>query len=210
MFVQEFRDALAAGACDELLGTLRPAWDEHAAAVGEARTMINAESSAEHILESGQPGLVECWQQLPGHLAALNQIVAVARQFGPRVGNFPMISEYANADGYKLEDTAIWCAAGNNLEVDSAAFRRPAPPSEPAVQRGVATQHPGTGAREVSGVGLRAVGRAAQWADRRLDRRARRVSRNAATGQPVRRSDTVSTWGRRGLSRSGQAPRSRT
>ena len=64
--------------------------------------MISPESSAEHILESGQPGLVECWQQLPGHLAALDRIVAVARQFGPRVGNFPMITEAANTDEYKL------------------------------------------------------------------------------------------------------------
>ena len=125
LFVEQFHQALADGACDELLNSLRPIWDENAAAVGEARSMINAESSAEHILESGQPGLVECWQQLPGHLAALNQIVAVARQFGPRVGNFPMITEYASADGYKLEDSAIWCAVGDNLEADSAAFRRP-------------------------------------------------------------------------------------
>ena len=79
MFVEQFHQALAAGACDELLNSLRPIWDEHAAAVAEARSQINSESTAEHILETGEPGLVECWQQLPGHLAKLNQIASVAR-----------------------------------------------------------------------------------------------------------------------------------
>lgn len=125
MFVEAFHEALADGACDELLDGLRPTWDEHAAAVGEARSMIDAESSSEAILMSGDASLVECWRQLPGHLVALDRIVSVARQFGPRVGNFPMVEEYANSDGYRLEDSAIWCAAGNSLEADSAAFRRP-------------------------------------------------------------------------------------
>ena len=53
MFVEAFHKALAAGACDELLGTLRPIWDAHAVAVGEARSQINPESSAEHVLASG-------------------------------------------------------------------------------------------------------------------------------------------------------------
>ena len=53
MFIEEFHKALAAGACDELLGTLRPIWDAHAVAVGEARSEINPESSAEHILAVG-------------------------------------------------------------------------------------------------------------------------------------------------------------
>jgi hypothetical protein len=125
MFVEQFHKALRSGACDELLGTLRPIWDEHAAAVGQAKHQISPESSVEHIIMSGDSGLVECWQQLPEHLAALNRIALVARQFGPRVGNFPLVREFANAaDNYKLEDSAIWCAAGN-LEADSAAFRRP-------------------------------------------------------------------------------------
>ena len=105
---------------------MRPVWDAHAAAVAEARSEISAESSAEHILASGSPKLVECWRQLPEHLNALNKIAIVARIFGPRVGNFPMIREFANSDGYKLEDAAIMCADGN-LEADSAMFRRPSP-----------------------------------------------------------------------------------
>jgi hypothetical protein len=124
MFTEEFHRALREGACDELLNSLRPAWDGHAAAIAEARSEINSESTAEHILASGSPRLVECWQQLPEHLDALNQIAAVARQFGPRLGNFPMIREYANSDGFRLEDSAIWCACGG-LEAESAAFRRP-------------------------------------------------------------------------------------
>ena len=124
LFTEEFHRALKDGACDELLDTMRPIWDEHAAAVTEARSEINPESSAEHVLASGSPKLVECWQSLPGHLAALDRIAAVARQFGPRVGNFPMIREFANSDNFRLEDAAIMCTDGG-LEADSACFRRP-------------------------------------------------------------------------------------
>ena len=99
MVVQAFHKALADGACDELLDGLRPIWDQHAAAVVEARSQINAGSTAEHILETGDATLVECWQRLPGHLAALNQIAVVAREFGPRNGSFPLITSasYGNA-----------------------------------------------------------------------------------------------------------------
>ena len=64
------------------------------------------------------------WQQLPEHIAAIERIGAIARQFAPRLGNFPLITEAAHAENFKLEDSAIWCADGS-LEADSAAFRRP-------------------------------------------------------------------------------------
>ena len=119
----------------------------------------------------GSPKLVECWQQLPGHLAALNKIAAVARQFGPRVGNFPLITEFANSDNYRLEDAAIWCADGN-LEADSAAFRRPGvqPRQSPLFNVPLALAHAWPGAREVQGVGSSAVGAAAQRTHAGLDR----------------------------------------
>ncbi len=125
MFVEAFHKALAAGACDELLDTLRPAWTEHAEAIGAARTLLgSAESSAESILASGEAGAISAWQSLPEHITVIDRIGAIASQFAPRLGHFPLIKEAASADGHRLEDRAIWCADGN-LEVDSAAFRRP-------------------------------------------------------------------------------------
>ena len=124
-FVLAFRKALAAGACDELLGTLRPIWDEHAAAIAQARSLLGSpESSVEHMLEGAGPGAVEAWQQLPEHVAVIERISAVARRFGPRLGDFPLITEAAHAENHKLEDAAIWCTDGS-LTADSAALRRP-------------------------------------------------------------------------------------
>lgn len=174
MFVEQFHRALAAGACDQLLSTLRPTWDEHAAAVAEARSEISSESSAEHILASGSPKLVACWQQLPGHLDKLNKIVAVARQFGPRVGNFPLIKEAGNSNNHLLEDSAIWCADGN-LEVDSAAFRpagRAAPPAR-TVRRAASLAHTVIGSRAIPAVGQRTVGVPERRTHAELDRRGR-------------------------------------
>ena len=36
-----------------------------------------------------------------------------------------MIEEYANADGFRLHDVAIFCTDGPNLAVDSQLFSRP-------------------------------------------------------------------------------------
>lgn len=109
---------------DAILDSLRERFDEHAQAVAHARSLINPESTAEHIIESGQPELVTAWQGLNTHLQVVARIGAIAAAFGPRTGNFPQITEYANADGFRLDDRAIMCTAGT-LVTDSALFQRP-------------------------------------------------------------------------------------
>jgi hypothetical protein len=79
---------IAAGAADAILDSLRPNFVKHAAAIEEARSMINAESSAEQILATAQPGLVDVWQQLPTHLSVVSKIGAIAAQFGCRTAIF--------------------------------------------------------------------------------------------------------------------------
>ena len=64
------------------------------------------------------------WQGLDGHLAQIETIARIAAQFGPHTGNFPMITEYANSDGYKLDDRALFATDGG-LVADSALFRGP-------------------------------------------------------------------------------------
>ena len=123
--VGAFHREIEAGAADQILDSLRDRFDEHAAAVAHARTLIDPESSAEHILAAAPPNMVAAWQALGGHLQAIGAIATVAAAFGPRLGSFSLIREYANADGYRLRDEAIMCADGPDLELDSAPFNRP-------------------------------------------------------------------------------------
>jgi hypothetical protein len=94
------------GAADQILDSLRPKFDEHAAEIARARSLIDPESSPEHILASAAPEMVEAWQALDGHLRVVCKIAAVASQFGPRLGAFPQIAEYPNADNFRLTDGA--------------------------------------------------------------------------------------------------------
>ena len=76
------------------------------------------------ILASGTPELVTAWQSLDRHLAVINTIASVASSFGPRLGKFALIEEFAVADD-KLDDRAIFCCGGDLCTLDSALFGRP-------------------------------------------------------------------------------------
>jgi hypothetical protein len=120
----QFHRELEAGAGEEILDSMRERFDENAQAIAKARSLIDPESSAEHILASAAPEMVEAWQTLDGHLRVVNKIAAIASQFGPRLGSFPQITEYSLGHNHLLEDRAIMCTDGPLL-ADSAAFRRP-------------------------------------------------------------------------------------
>ena len=123
VLVGEFHRQMTTAA-DKILDSMRERFDEHAAAIAHARSLIDPESDPEHILASGQSGLVDAWQGLNEHLAAITRIAVVARQFAPRLGHFPQIVEYANADNFRLSDSALMCTDGP-LEIDSALFHQP-------------------------------------------------------------------------------------
>ena len=95
LFTEEFHRALKDGAADELLNSMRSVWDAHAAAVAEARSEINAESRRTHF-GLRLAGLVEALATIARTSGRTEQDSRVARQFGPRIGNFPMITEFAN------------------------------------------------------------------------------------------------------------------
>jgi hypothetical protein len=124
MLVRAFHKALDAGAADEILSSLRPAFDTAAEAIAAARGLISAEGTAEAVLANGTPETITAWQQLPEQLAVINAVSAVASQFGCRTARFPLVEEYALADNYKLDDRALWCADGQ-LVSDSHPFGRP-------------------------------------------------------------------------------------
>ena len=126
LFTEQFHRALTGGAAaDELLDSLRDRFNEAAEAITAARDLIPADTPAEAFLRSAKPAAIAAWQHLDGHIATISAISRVASQFGPRKGNFPQIEENALGDGFRLDDRAIWCCDGPNLEADSAIFRQP-------------------------------------------------------------------------------------
>ncbi len=125
VLVGERHRQLEAGAADQILDSVRGKFDKAAAAIMRARALIPMESSPEHILETAEDGALEAWRSLDAHIRIVDVIgTQIAAQFGCRLGNFPQITELANADGHKLEDRALF-ATGGDLEVDSSLFRRP-------------------------------------------------------------------------------------
>jgi hypothetical protein len=119
-----FHRAVKGGAADEILNSLRPAFDKAAAAIDAAMSLINPESTPEAVLAGGAPGTIEAWQGLDKHVRAVARIGAVAAAFGPRNGNFPQIVEHPPIDNFRLHDLALLCTSGP-LIADSALFSTP-------------------------------------------------------------------------------------
>ena len=110
---------------DEILDSLRGKFDASAAQLAKARSLgISAESSAEHILATGEPGLVEAWNSIDKHIGVVSRIGAIAIKFGPRMGLFPQLREYAGGENFRLVDAAIMCCNGSLLG-ESAWFQAP-------------------------------------------------------------------------------------
>ncbi len=129
VLVGEFHRALKRDGCiDSILDSLRPKFDKHAAAIEHARDLIDPELSVEQILENGAPELVAVWQGLKAHIVAVSAIGDVARMFGPRLGLFPAIIEYPLAEGFRVDDRALFCVGGHDLALDSAPFLVPDSP----------------------------------------------------------------------------------
>ena len=77
-------------------------FDEHAQAIATARSLFTAESTAEHVLASGQTGnhrsLAEPRQPSEGHQQNRRYRVRVRANYG----SFTQIVPYANAEGFRL------------------------------------------------------------------------------------------------------------
>ena len=108
----QFHREIDNGAADFVLGSMRKNFDKHAAEIAKARGLFSSESSPEHVLNSGETAVMKAWQELPEHIVAVSKIAAVAREFGPRLGNFPMITEYHLADNFRISDTGLMCCGG--------------------------------------------------------------------------------------------------
>ena len=120
----QFHRELEAGGADEILDSLRGRFTEHAETIAQARSLINPESSIEHVIETGAPELITALRELPEHLRVIEQISAVARQFAPRLGQFSQITEYSLAENAQLADQAIMCTTGSLLGDSSLSSPR--------------------------------------------------------------------------------------
>ena len=67
LFVGAFYEALQDGAADEILDSLRPAFDTAAEAIAQARDLIPVETAAEAFLHSAKLEALHAWQQLDTH-----------------------------------------------------------------------------------------------------------------------------------------------
>ena len=128
LLAREFGTALKNGSADDLIGGLRPQWDTAVEFINRARSVISAESSTEHFLQSADAGsdAIELWQGLNERLAVVKQIALVVAQFGPRSRTWSVFKEYAGADNHLIEDVAVMCTGGW-LTQDSAELRKPDP-----------------------------------------------------------------------------------
>ena len=121
----EWHRQLAAGGADQILDSVRGKFDTAAAAIAHARSLFPMQSDPEHILDTAADGALEAWRALDGHIRVVDTIgTRIAAQFGPRLGGFSQVEEFANADGYKLQDRALFATDGD-LVTDSALFRTP-------------------------------------------------------------------------------------
>jgi hypothetical protein len=125
VLVGEFHRQLAAGAADQILDSVREKFQAAADQITHARTLIPMQSSPEHILATAGDGALQAWRTLDEHIRIVDVIgTRIASAFGPRLGNFPQVTEFALGDGSRLEDRALMACAGD-LVTDSSFFRQP-------------------------------------------------------------------------------------
>jgi hypothetical protein len=127
MLVGRWYRLLKDGGADQVLNSLRPKFNGHVEQIAKAKSLgINPESTLEHIIATGESGgLIEAWNDLNAHIAAITKIAAVASQFGSRPGAmFPQVREYTPGHTHLLDDRALMVCDGGLL-ADSSLFRRP-------------------------------------------------------------------------------------
>jgi hypothetical protein len=126
MFVEQFhRSLLKNGGVDAILDSLRPSFDKAAEAIAAAKDVIPTEAPAEEFLRTAQPPALALFSSSTDISPRPTRLAQSLPSSVRGSDGFPMVTEYANSDGFRLEDRAIWCADGDSLEAVSAVFRRP-------------------------------------------------------------------------------------
>jgi hypothetical protein len=122
LFVQRFGGALVDGGADAILDSLRPEFDEAAAALHAAMEIVDVNASAEFLAEHATPEETAAWRSLKPNVMRLDKIAAIARQFGPKSITFGVLDVPFGVEFHGVDDEALLCTEGDVLQA-SAAFR---------------------------------------------------------------------------------------
>jgi hypothetical protein len=138
LFVAASTKPLQSDAADKLLDSLRNWFDEAAANVSGARDVLpGPEQSVEQFMTTASTQAVAAWQRLNSQLAILEQIGAIASQFGCRAGRFPLLenSPEVTASGWMIARCSAPKATSKpraSLSADPIVAIATAPGAKPA------------------------------------------------------------------------------
>jgi hypothetical protein len=116
---------LETGAADEIMASLRPAFDEAVVVLQSARQHISPSDTAEGFLASATAEGLAAWHSITPAVEVLNGIGFVVAQFGP-LGQLEMVQAADPILGVQLAPEAVMFG-GPSLDVVAAthAFRKP-------------------------------------------------------------------------------------
>lgn len=97
VLVRQFINALdEGGAADEVIDSLRPAFDTAATKLAECAELVNPNTDAETFLASASPEQIAAWRDVDEHVATLTKVSSVVGNFGPHSNSFPLLEVPAN------------------------------------------------------------------------------------------------------------------
>ncbi|WP_078326251.1 hypothetical protein [Mycobacteroides salmoniphilum] len=105
--------ALVNGGADEIIDSLRPAFDEAVSTLDECLALVDLSTDYDTFVNEASPDQLLAFQRLRGAAEASGRILAfVCKKFGPRSLEFPVIAEITGGEiGYEfsvIPDAALW------------------------------------------------------------------------------------------------------
>ncbi|MEU9807582.1 hypothetical protein [Mycobacterium sp. NPDC050853] len=118
-----FAHALNDGAADEIIDSLRPAFNGSATALVTALALVPPGVDAESFLASATSEQLAAWKSIDEHVAKLTAIGSLVAQFGCKSTDFSLIAPPSRAGGWfctQLSDLALLCT-GPDVELTNAS-----------------------------------------------------------------------------------------
>jgi hypothetical protein len=105
---KRFAAELRGGAADQIIDSLRPAFDDVAGQIAAATSIIDISWSPEQLVAEGDPEQLTAYRLLPDLVARADRIVALVSSFGPR-GSLAILDEPGHLVQLRgLRDEALW------------------------------------------------------------------------------------------------------
>jgi hypothetical protein len=128
--MRAFGEALdKGGAADRIITSLTPRFDAAATALAKCAALVDPNTDTEQILSSSTDSkVVAAWQAIDRHVAELERIGAVVRQFGCKSITFSLVTLPANlSGGGGFTDDALMCVDHDRFDIvrASGVFNQP-------------------------------------------------------------------------------------